>query len=295
MRLRAAGLPLLLAAALGAAPTLEQLAADPGLWPAEVTITAAARGTVLKDGKPAGAILLGAGRKLAVTGIAAGGVTGKVGGDTVRVPVDRTDLLTGGGPAAASVPPPAAAAPATSAGGAGTVPPLNESAAEKKAALAEVLATDRSAGPTRLQRLFDGKLVRYAGGRLQPADLGGVRLVALYYSAAWCGPCRQFTPELVRAYAELKAKHPAFEVVFVSADRSAGEMLGYMREDAMPWPAVRFERREQAMLDYSGPGIPCLVLVDAEGRVLADSYRGDDYLGPQHVLAETRRRLARGL
>jgi hypothetical protein len=36
------------------------------------------------------------------------------------------------------------------------------------------------------------------------------------------------------------------------------------------------------------------VLVDASGRVLADSYRGDDYLGPGHVLSETIKRLERG-
>ena len=286
---------LLLAGVLAAAPTLEQLAADPQLWPAEVAVTAATRGTVLKDGKPAGMILIGAGRKLAVTGIAAEGVTGRLGGDTVRVPVDKTNLLAGGGaPAAPGVSRPTPA-PAIPGGPAGAVPPLNESAAEKKAALAEVMASDPTGAPSAMQRLFDGKLVRYAGGRLQKAELGGARLVALYFSASWCGPCRRFTPELVRAYRELKQQHPEFEVVFVSADRSAGDMLGYMREDAMPWPAVKFEQREQRMMDYAGPGIPCLVLVDANGRVLSDSYVGGDYVGPGKVLLDTRRILAKGI
>jgi nucleoredoxin len=119
--------------------------------------------------------------------------------------------------------------------------------------------------------------------------LAGVKYYGLYYSASWCGPCRAFTPGFVSAYRELKAAHPEFEVVFVSADHSAGDMLDYMREDRMPWLAVKYEQREQKVIEYSGPGIPCLVLVDAKGKVLADTYSGDDYLGPQQVLDKTRR------
>ncbi|MFZ5496840.1 MAG: thioredoxin-like domain-containing protein [Verrucomicrobiota bacterium] len=268
----------LLAGVLTAVPTVEQLAADPQLWPAEVTVTATTRGTVMKDGKPAGVMLVGAGKKLTVMGVATDGVTGKLGGATVKVPVEKTSLLQGGGA-------PAPASPAAAETAAVEPPP-----AQKPSVPAAEPATA-------MQRLFDGKLVRYAGGRLQnaePGALAGVKYIGLYYSASWCGPCRQFTPGFVDAYRELKRKHPEFEVIFVSADHSAGDMLGYMREDKMPWPAVKYDRREQKMVDYSGPGIPCLVLVDAGGKVLADSYRGDDYLGPQHVLAETRRILARG-
>ena len=260
---------------LMAADTLAEIAGNPQLWPAEVTLLVATKASVIKDGQPAGMMLIGAGKKLTVTGVALDGVTGKVGGTTVKVPVEKTSLLAG--PAAA---PAAAETP--------VVAEIPETVAPASAV----------AGPaSAMQRLFEGKLLRYASGKPQnvaAAELAGVKYYALYYSASWCGPCRAFTPGLVQAYRELKQAHPEFEVIFISGDHSAGDMLAYMREDKMPWLAVKYDRREQQMVDYSGPGIPCLVLVDAKGRVLADSYRGETYLGPQQVLEATRRILKKG-
>ncbi|MEI6105960.1 MAG: thioredoxin-like domain-containing protein [Opitutae bacterium] len=262
---------LLLSLALLPAATLEEIAADPQLWPAEVTVTATTKARVIANGQPAGMLLLGAGKKIAVLGVAADGVTGKIGGTTVRVAADKTNLLQQpAGPAAAPAQP-AANAPAAA--------PDEE--------------PDRlHAWATPMQRLFAGKLVQYQNGKLgkvSVASLDDVKYYALYYSASWCGPCRQFTPGFVSTYRELKQAYPEFEVVFISADHSAADMLGYMREDKMAWPAVNFDQREQKMVEYSGPGIPCLVLVDAKGKVLADTYHGDDYLGPQQALEATRK------
>lgn len=275
-------LGLLSWAGLLRAQTLEDLAADPARWPREVVMTAAARATVLKEGQPAGAMLVGVGRTLLVVAIGPEGVTGRAGTDTVRVPADKTDLFRRLGP----VPPPRApAAP----GPAAAAPP----------ATARELPVNAGAPgrPSRMQRQFAGKLVRLDGGSLRPVDdaaLNGVKYFALYYSASWCGPCRQFTPRFVREYRRLKAAHPEFEAVFLSGDRSAGAMREYMQDDAMPWLAVKFDERTAELMSYSGPGIPCLVLVAADGRVLSDSYEGDNYVGPGKVLADTARILSRG-
>jgi hypothetical protein len=43
---------------------------------------------------------------------------------------------------------------------------------------------------------------------------------------------------------------------------------------------------------YAGSGIPCLVLVDANGKVLSDSCRTGDYVGPITVLNDTTKLLA---
>jgi nucleoredoxin len=268
---------------------MAELAQQPEQWPAQVTVTSAAKATVIRNGQPAGMMLVGAGKQLTVTAIAADGVTGKFGSSTVKVAVKQTDLLKKLEEASITIeePEPAAeeAAPAPAA------PPKKvEPAPPKKAAPAAPKAAAASASSA-MQRLFNGKLVRFAGGKMQPlapTELTGIKYYALYFSASWCGPCRQFTPGFVDAYRELKQTYPEFEVIFVSADHSAGDMQGYMRDDKMAWPAVQYDRREQKMVQYSGPGIPCLVLVDAQGRVLSDSYNGDDYVGPQHVLAETR-------
>ena len=51
------------------------------------------------------------------------------------------------------------------------------------------------------------------------ADVGKAAVVGIYFSAHWCPPCRGFTPELAKIYAQCKAEGKSFEVVFVSSDR----------------------------------------------------------------------------
>ncbi len=139
--------------------------------------------------------------------------------------------------------------------------------------------------------LLKGSLVTSRNGTLSTfndAPFEKKKLIALYFSARWCGPCRKFTPQLVDYYNRVTAAHPEFEIVFVSRDRSAPAMEAYMRDMQMPWPAVQFEKVEEnaRLLAYAGDGIPCLVLVDADGRVVSHSYDGKTYLGPDKVLAD---------
>lgn len=114
------------------------------------------------------------------------------------------------------------------------------------------------------------------------------KLIGLYFSAHWCPPCRKFTPELVTFYNKNIAAHPEFEILFVSADKSAAAMEGYMRDMQMPWPAVSFERLagKEALKKYAGDGIPCLVVLDASGKVISDTYAGKSHRGPAIVLTE---------
>lgn len=69
------------------------------------------------------------------------------------------------------------------------------------------------------------------------------KVVALYFAAGRCAPSRDFTPLLCDFYEELvdEARPPApFEVVFVSADGSAQEMLEFMKELHGAWLALPF-------------------------------------------------------
>ncbi|MEP6603805.1 MAG: thioredoxin-like domain-containing protein [Spartobacteria bacterium] len=136
-----------------------------------------------------------------------------------------------------------------------------------------------------------GDLVRVQNERVEPAAEGAMankKLIALFFSAHWCPPCRKFTPQLVEYYNRVISQHPEVENLFVRADHTANEMQNYMREVKMPWPAIEFEKTEakEALLKYAGKGIPCLVLVDPTGRVVSDSYDGEKYLGPAKVIAD---------
>ena len=137
-----------------------------------------------------------------------------------------------------------------------------------------------------------GKLVYLEGSALAPVPqtpLAGIRYVAFYYSAHWCPPCRAFTPKLVSAYKSIKAAHPEFELVFVSSDQDEGSMKTYMSETSMPWPAVRFDQKDNVRtLQRPGneSGIPNLVFMTADGKELATTYTSSGtFTGPGAVLA----------
>ena len=147
------------------------------------------------------------------------------------------------------------------------------------------------ANRSRIADLVKGDLVTSKNGILQIVNdqtFEQKKLIALYFSGRWCPQCRKFTPELVDYYTRVAAAHPEFEVVFVSSDRSGPAMEEYMRDTKMPWPAVKYEKvaEKEELKKYAGSGIPCLVLVDASGKVISDSYAGKTYLGPSKVLRD---------
>ncbi len=136
-----------------------------------------------------------------------------------------------------------------------------------------------------------GDLVTAKNGILSTFNdqpLENKKLIALYFSAHWCAPCRKFTPELVDYYNRVAPSHPEFELIFVSNDRSASAMQAYMNDLQMPWPAIDYDKiaEKAGINNYASKSIPCLVLVNARGQVLSSSSDGEKYLGPQKVLAD---------
>jgi nucleoredoxin len=140
------------------------------------------------------------------------------------------------------------------------------------------------------------ELVASKGKKLEKFDetpLANAKYYAIYYSAGWCGPCRAFTPDLVKWYKRHKSKNPHFDLIFVSADRSEEDMAKYMKDDDMPWPALAYDKKgsNRTLTKYAGSGIPCLVFLDETGKVLSDSYQGKTYIGPRKVLEDMEKTL----
>ena len=71
--------------------------------------------------------------------------------------------------------------------------------------------------------------------------------------------------------------HLPFEVVFVSFDKSEDAMTNYMKK--MPWSAVPFgDDRQKKLIDkFEVRSIPSVIILDANGNVLARDGR-DQFL-----------------
>ncbi|MEN7972854.1 MAG: thioredoxin-like domain-containing protein [Verrucomicrobiota bacterium] len=145
-----------------------------------------------------------------------------------------------------------------------------------------------------LEKTLEGAVVDNQGDAVTTSYVLNTDYLLLYFSAHWCPPCRAFTPKLVDFY-QNEVGGQLFQVLFISNDHNDQEMRSYMRDAEMPWPAVVYhsDARKIMTKHYSGQGIPRLVLINKNGRVLADTFSGSKYLGPQHVLEELKKRLAK--
>ncbi|VGO21459.1 thioredoxin-like domain-containing protein [Pontiella sulfatireligans] len=151
-------------------------------------------------------------------------------------------------------------------------------ASKKAAPFAETLrdaAVDAAGNPVKADRLLE------------------TDYLLLYFSAHWCPPCQAFTPRLVDFY-RTNGGGRLFQTLLVSNDRSQAAMFDYIKETGMPWPAMSFRSRgaKQLTSTYSGDGIPRLVLLNPAGEILSDSFKGREYVGPQSVLDDLKKRLA---
>lgn len=100
------------------------------------------------------------------------------------------------------------------------------------------------------------------------------KVVGLYFSAHWCGPCRRFTPELVKVYEELQAKDEKFEIIFLSSDKDDEAFREYF--GTMPWLALPYELRElkdDLSSIFKVNGIPTLALVKGDGTLITSEGR----------------------
>jgi thiol-disulfide isomerase/thioredoxin len=119
-----------------------------------------------------------------------------------------------------------------------------------------------------LTRLFGNTVVGSGGQKLLVDCLKG-KIVGIYFSAHWCGPCKAFTPQLALKYQELVGASKNFDIVFVSSDRSEQDMEGYFRE--MPWKALPYSasrKKEELSTKYDVKSLPTLVLLDERGNTI---------------------------
>ena len=124
-----------------------------------------------------------------------------------------------------------------------------------------------------VQEAYEG-LKEGRTGKLATIDcqeaLAEAEVVGIYFTASWCGPCRQATPVLAETYKQLRKKHgKAFEIVCVSHDQSEAAFQRYFQK--MPWLALPFHTMQKTVLGdlFQVEGIPTLILLNSNGKVIS--------------------------
>ena len=102
--------------------------------------------------------------------------------------------------------------------------------------------------------------------------------VLVDFWASWCKPCRMENPNVVAAYRQFKDKN--FTILGVSLDRPDGreDWMKAILQDKLEWTHVSdLKFWESAVVPmYNIQGIPYNVLLDPQGKVVAENLRGGD-------------------
>jgi nucleoredoxin len=89
-----------------------------------------------------------------------------------------------------------------------------------------------------------------------------------YYTASWCGPCKAFTPQLIKFYNEHKTEN--FEIVLISSDSDVKSMESYAAKNKMPWPQLKFDQLAtfKGKFNHGVSGIPSVIVCDLKGNIV---------------------------
>ncbi len=113
------------------------------------------------------------------------------------------------------------------------------------------------------------------------ANLETSRYFVFFWGANWCGWCHKVSPELAAFVNRHQDELRETTIVMLNGDQQDAEMLKYMNEKKLPWPAVRqadWKRVPYLALTHEG-SFPQLLITDRHGRIVYNGFGG----GPENI------------
>jgi thiol-disulfide isomerase/thioredoxin len=168
-------------------------------------------------------------------------------------------------------------------------PDVREHAGEVLAELGDALAGNANPATAKIGRKMQGA-VRRLNLLGQPLEVSGTlmdgakfdwaqyrgRVVLVDFWATWCGPCIGELPNVKKCYEQYHDR--GFDVVGISLDQDRGKLEKFLEKEQTAWPTIHDGAWEDnAVATYYGVvGIPTVILVDREGKVVSTRARGDE-------------------
>jgi thiol-disulfide isomerase/thioredoxin len=115
--------------------------------------------------------------------------------------------------------------------------------------------------------LVNANLVDRNGKKVLP-QIGEKAYTILYFFAAYCPPCRAFTPKL-KAFYDKYHKDKNFNIVLINRDFKESKMYEYIKAQKLEWGTFYNKKSSKEILASFGlKNFPTLVILNKNGDVV---------------------------